>query len=97
MKPISLESLPNLHEITNEDPNSFFFEFYLLCCSYEYTDDFQKLKLFPTTLKGLALRLCCSVLCHLNFHFLYCSKLKKMEYYVLKMRRELEILEYLLQ
>jgi len=39
-----------------EDPDTFLFEFHVLCRSYDYTVDAQKLKLFPTTLKGAALR-----------------------------------------
>jgi hypothetical protein len=35
-----------------EDPDAFLFEFDILCQSYNYVDDAQKLKLFPATLKG---------------------------------------------
>ena len=39
-----------------EDPNAFLFEFAILCRSYNYTKDAQKLKLFLATLKDAALR-----------------------------------------
>lgn len=56
MKNISPSTLPHFHDKVHEDPNSFLFEFDILCRSYDYSSDFQKLKLFPATLK-------CSVLC----------------------------------
>ena len=39
-----------------EDPDSFLFELDVLCRGYAYTTDPQKLKLFPSTLKGEELR-----------------------------------------
>jgi hypothetical protein len=39
-----------------EDPYLFLFEFDILCRTYNYLDDAQKLKLFPATLKDSALR-----------------------------------------
>ena len=39
-----------------EDPDIFLFEFNVLCRGYDYISDAQKLKLFPATLKGAALR-----------------------------------------
>jgi len=39
-----------------EDLDTFLFEFDVLWRSYDYTLDSKKLKLFPTTLKGVALR-----------------------------------------
>ena len=56
MKNIPLSSLPSFQGMAVEDPNTFFFEFDVLCRGYEYTSDAQKLKLFPTTLKGATLR-----------------------------------------
>lgn len=56
MKNIPLSSLPSFKGMTVEDPNTFLFEFDVLCRSYDYTSDAQKLKLFPATLKGVALR-----------------------------------------
>jgi len=56
MKNISPLALPHLHGLTIEDPDSFLFEFAILCRTYDYTKDKQKLKLFPSTLKDAALR-----------------------------------------
>ena len=42
--------------MSSEDPDSFLFDFDILCRSYNYISDAQKLKLFPATLKELALR-----------------------------------------
>ena len=39
-----------------EDLDAFLFEFDILCRSYNYVNDAQKLKLFPATLKNDALR-----------------------------------------
>jgi len=56
MKNISLSSLPQFHGISSEDLDSFMFEFDILCRSYNYTDNAQKLKLFPATVKDSSLR-----------------------------------------
>ena len=56
MNNIPLYSLPHFRGTSTEDPDSFLFEFDILCRSYNYTDNAQKLKLFPSTLKDLALR-----------------------------------------
>jgi hypothetical protein len=56
MKNILLSSLPHFHGMSSEDPDSFLFEFDILCRSYNYTDNAQKLKLFPATLKDSTLR-----------------------------------------
>jgi hypothetical protein len=56
MKNIPLSALPNFHGLSTEDPDEFLFEFDILCRSYDYTTTAQKLKLFPATLKGNALR-----------------------------------------
>jgi hypothetical protein len=42
--------------MSTEDPDLFLFKFDILCRSYNYSDDAQKLKLFPATMKYLALR-----------------------------------------
>ena len=42
--------------MSTEDPDSLLFEFDILCRSYNYVNDAQKLKLFPATLKNVALR-----------------------------------------
>ena len=56
MKIISPSSLPHFHGLTSEDPDTFMFEFVVVCRTYDYTVDDQKLKLFPSTLKDVALR-----------------------------------------
>ena len=48
--------LPNFYGTSIEDPDSFIFEFDVLCRTYGYTNDTQKLILFPATLKGAALK-----------------------------------------
>ena len=55
MKNISPSVFPRFHGKASKDPNEFLFDFDILCCSYDYTTDAQKLKLFPTTLKDNAL------------------------------------------
>ena len=56
MKNISPFILPNFHRLKSEDPETFLFEFEVLCRTYDYLQDAQKLKLFPSTLKGAALK-----------------------------------------
>ena len=56
MKNIPPSSLPTFYGKINEDPNTFLFEFDILCGSYNYLQDDHKLKLFPDTLKDSALR-----------------------------------------
>ena len=56
MKKIPPSSLPHFHDMSTEDPNSFLFEFNILCRSYNYVNAAHKLKLFPPTLKDSALR-----------------------------------------
>jgi hypothetical protein len=56
MNNIPLSSLPHFQGMSTEDLNSFLFEFDILCRSYNYIDNAQKLKLFPATLKDSALR-----------------------------------------
>ena len=55
-KPIPLAALPNSHGIFSEDLEMFLFEFDIVCQGYDYMTDAQKLKIFPSTLKGIALR-----------------------------------------
>ena len=55
MKDIPPLALPHFHGMTSEDPDSLF-EFDILCRSYNYVRDAQKLKLFPATLKDSTLR-----------------------------------------
>ena len=56
MKNIPASSLPTFYGKSTEDPDTFLFEFDILCRSYNYLQDAQKLKLFPDTLKDAALR-----------------------------------------
>jgi len=56
MKAIPLQNIPTFHGLTSEDLDAFLFEFDVLCRGYDYTTNPQKLKLFPSTLKGVALR-----------------------------------------
>lgn len=55
MKAIPLQNIPTFHGLTSEDPDSFLFEFDVLCQGYDYTIDPQKLKMFPSTLKEATL------------------------------------------
>ena len=56
MKNIPISTLPIFHGLSSEDPNELFFKFDILCRSYDYVSDIQKLKIFLATLKGKALR-----------------------------------------
>ena len=56
MKNIPLSALPTFYGKNSEDPDTFLFEFDILCRSYNYVQDAHKLKLFPATLKDSALR-----------------------------------------
>ena len=56
MKNISPSILLNFYGLRSEDPETFLFEFEVLCRTYDYLEDSQKLKLFPSTLKGAALK-----------------------------------------
>jgi len=56
MKNISPSVLPNFYGLRSEDPETFLFEFEVLCRTYDCMEDFQKLKLFPSALKGAALK-----------------------------------------
>jgi len=55
MKSISPFILPNFRGLSNEDPDQFLFEFKILCKTYDYELNNQKLKLFPSTLKENAM------------------------------------------
>ena len=56
MKNIPSSALPHFHGMRSEDLDSFLFELDILCHSYNYILDAQKIKLFPATLKESALR-----------------------------------------
>ena len=75
MKNISPSALPHFHGLTTEDPDTFLFEFVVLCRTYDYTEDEQKLKLFPSTLKDAALRWFMDYLGIVSPPGLRCSKL----------------------
>ena len=51
MKNIPLSALPNFHGLSSEDPDEFLFEFDILCRSYDYVTNAQKLKLFSKNTK----------------------------------------------
>ena len=51
MKNIPLSTLANFHGLASEDPDEFLFEFDILCRSYDYISDIQKMKAFPATMK----------------------------------------------
>lgn len=56
MKNIPPSVLPNFYGMALEDPNSFLFEFDIVCRTYGYTNDAHRLRLFPATLKAAALK-----------------------------------------
>jgi hypothetical protein len=56
MKNINPSILPTFHGMSTKDLDAFLFEFDILCRSYNYIDDAQKLKLFIATLKNATLR-----------------------------------------
>jgi hypothetical protein len=51
MRNIMMSSLPHFHGMSFDDPNSFLFEFDILCKSCNYTDNAKKMKLFLATLR----------------------------------------------
>ena len=55
MKKNSLSELLTFYGKINEDSDTFLFEFDILCRRYNYLQDAQKLKLFPSTLKDSTL------------------------------------------
>ena len=56
MKNIPPFVLPNFKGMRSENPETFLFEFEIICRSYGYSLHIQKLNLFPTTLKDKSLR-----------------------------------------
>ena len=56
MKNLSPSALSHFHGLNTEYPDTFLFEFVVLCRTYDYEKDEQKLKLFPPTLKDATLR-----------------------------------------
>lgn len=55
MKNINPFLLPRLYGLTIEDLDTFMFEFFVVCRTYDYTTDEKKFKLFPSTLKDASL------------------------------------------
>ena len=55
MKNISPSALPHFHGLTTKDPDTFLFEFVVICRTYDYAEDEKKLKLFPSTLMDATL------------------------------------------
>jgi len=56
MKHIPLATLPNFHDLSSKDLDTFLFEFDVVRRGYDYISNDQKLKIFPATLKGTTLR-----------------------------------------
>ena len=56
MKNIPPYFLPNFHGLRSEDPKTFLFEFEIICISYGYQLNTQKLRLFSKTLKDRSLK-----------------------------------------
>jgi len=48
--------LPKFYGMSFKYPDSFLFEFDIVCCTYGYIDDTHKLHFFPATLKASALK-----------------------------------------
>jgi hypothetical protein len=57
MKNIPPSTLPHFHGMVSEDPDAFLFEFDILCHSYDYSDDAQKLKIVSCHSQRLSLAL----------------------------------------
>ena len=55
MKNIICSALPHFQGLTTEDPDTFLFEFAIICRTYDYAEDEKKLKFFTSTLKDAAL------------------------------------------
>ena len=51
IKNINPSSLPHFHGLVYEYPDTFLFEFAVMCMKQDYTTDEQKIKLFPSTMK----------------------------------------------
>ena len=56
MKNIPPSFLLKFHGLRSEDSETFLFEFEIVCRSYSYLLNTQKLRLFPATLKDRALK-----------------------------------------
>jgi hypothetical protein len=71
MKNIPLSTLPTFYGKNNEDPDTFLFEFDILCRSYNYVQDAQKLKLFPATALEKLLHIEFSSLCPSSLNIVF--------------------------
>ena len=56
LKNIPPYALPKFYGLATEDPNTFLFEFDILCHSFDCNTNAHKLKLFPATLKDSSLQ-----------------------------------------
>lgn len=56
LKNIPPSTLPIFYGLVIKDLDTFLFDFDVLCRSYDYTTNAHMIKLFPTTLKDVALR-----------------------------------------
>lgn len=52
MKNIFPSSLPHFHGLTTEDPNTFLFEFVVICRTYDYAKYDKKVETFPFYSQG---------------------------------------------
>ena len=52
---ISPSALPKFHGLENEDPDTFLFDFEVLCRGYGYYTNYQRLQVFPLTIKRATL------------------------------------------
>jgi hypothetical protein len=57
MKNINPSSLPHFHGLISEDPNTFLFEFEVVCRTYDYASDDKNLKLFSLYIEGINLEM----------------------------------------
>lgn len=55
MENISHTTLPQFHGFIYEDPDTFMFNFFVVCRTYDYASYEKKLMLLPSTLKYAAL------------------------------------------
>ena len=55
MKNIIPTALLHFHGLTSKDPDTFMFEFFVACRTYDCVSNEKKLKLFPSTLKDATL------------------------------------------
>jgi hypothetical protein len=56
MKNINPSALPHFDGLVYEDPDTFLFDFAVICKTYDYNTNEHKLKQFPSTMKDSTLR-----------------------------------------